>query len=305
MRNLKEIFDRLGMNDKNGLFLTAEGKWQSMLPARVEWLIKDKLKPEAFFCIDNKPIVLFYNSPKNKEEIFKAIWNFNESPIVIVNEPDTVDIFNGLSYLKNEKALEKLEDYSKLNAFSYFELVTGKTWQAYENKLKYQNRVDYKLLEEIKSAREKLVNDYNLKKYVSNALIGKCIFVRYLIDRNVEIKFHGKFGLWENKEFCELLKNKEQTIQFFEYLEVHFNGEAFLLVNSELQSVQQEAFNILSQLMRGTAIATGQMSLFDIYDFSIIPVEFISNVYEQFIGEDNQAKEGAYYTPVFLIKEND
>ena len=35
--------------------------------------------------------------------------------------------------------------------------------------------------------------------------------------------------------------------------------------------------------------------------FSIIPVEFISNVYEFFIGEENQAKKGAYYTPKFLV----
>ncbi|UZJ64025.1 SAM-dependent methyltransferase [Sphingobacterium sp. KU25419] len=37
------------------------------------------------------------------------------------------------------------------------------------------------------------------------------------------------------------------------------------------------------------------------YDFSIIPIEFISNVYEMFIGKDNQKEEGAYYTPLFLV----
>ena len=103
MKELKEIFDHLGMNGQNGLFLTDKNKWKGKLPARIEWLLKDKLKPEAFFCINNKPIVLFYDSPKNKEELFKAIWNFNESPVVIINEPNTVEIFNGLSYLRDEK----------------------------------------------------------------------------------------------------------------------------------------------------------------------------------------------------------
>ncbi|HFU74959.1 MAG TPA: hypothetical protein ENK66_01805, partial [Arcobacter sp.] len=42
-------------------------------------------------------------------------------------------------------------------------------------------------------------------------------------------------------------------------------------------------------------------SLFDIYNFSIIPIEFISNVYESFIGEEKQKKSGAYYTPTFLV----
>ena len=52
--------------------------------------------------------------------------------VVIINEPNTVEIFNGLSYLSEEKTLEKLEDASELNNFSYFELVTGKTWQNYK-----------------------------------------------------------------------------------------------------------------------------------------------------------------------------
>ena len=301
MKNLEEIFDHLRMKDRDGLYITAENKWKGVLPARIEKRLNDKLEPEAFFCINNKPIVLFYDSPKNKEELFKAIWNFNESPVVIVNEPNTVNIFNGLSYLEKEKALEKLEDKSNLNAFSYFELVTGKTWQTYGNKFKYQNRVDYKLLENIKDARNLLIQKYKVDSSLSNALIGKCIFIRYLIDREVRIKFNGALRVWTNDEFCKLLEDKDQTIQFLNYLKDHFNGEAFLLEDTELQNIPREAFNILSCLIGGTEIATGQRSLFDIYDFSIIPVEFISNVYEDFIGEENQAKKGAYYTPIFLV----
>jgi 16S rRNA G966 N2-methylase RsmD len=302
MKELKELFDRLGMNDQNGLYITAEKKWKGKLSARVEWLLEDKIEPEAFFCIDNKPIVLFYNSPQNKEELFKAIWNFNESPVVIVNESNTVEIFNGLSYLKDKKTLEKLEDDNKINAFSYFELVTGKTWQTYENKLKYQNRVDYKLLENIRDTRDLLINNYKIDGSLSNALIGKCIFIRYLIDRNVRINFNdGNLRERTNDEFCSLLENKDQTIQFLNYLREHFNGEAFLLKDTHLQNIPKEAFDVLSRLMRGVEIATGQLSLFDIYDFSIIPVEFISNVYEHFIGSENQAKKGAYYTPLFLV----
>ncbi|ODS36088.1 MAG: hypothetical protein A7316_10345 [Candidatus Altiarchaeales archaeon WOR_SM1_86-2] len=300
MENLKGIFKSLGMNDSNGLHIHSENDQMEFLPARTAKLIK-KLNPRAFFCIDNKPLVLFYDSPENKEELFKNIWNFNESPIVIVNEPDSVDIFNGLSYLKEERTLEKLEEESKLDAFSYFKLVTGKTWQTYEKKLKYENRVDYKLLENIRTARDLLINDHKIEPSLSNALIGKCIFVRYLIDREVRIKFDGTNRKWSNDEFCTLLKDKEKTIKFLKYLKVRFNGEAFLLEDSRLNKIPQKAFNVLSHLMNGTEIASGQTTLFDIYDFSIIPVEFISNVYEYFIGSEDQATQGAYYTPLFLV----
>jgi len=306
MQKLNNIFDYLGMDRRNGLYeKTAEGEWEGMLPARVEWLIKEKLKPDAFFSIDNKPIVLFYDSPQNKKELFKAIWNFNESPVVIINEPNTVDIYNGLSYPKEEETLDKLEDGSNLNAFTYFELVTGKTWQTYENKLKYQNRVDYNLLENIEAVRDLLISKHSIDSSLANALIGKCIFIRYLIDRKVRINFDfngdGALRPLTKDKFYRLLENKKQTIKFLNYLKEQFNGEAFLLEDSHLQNISEEAFSILSRLMQGIEIATGQMSLFDIYDFSIIPVEFISNVYEHFIGSENQAKEGAYYTPVFLV----
>ncbi|PIU84002.1 MAG: hypothetical protein COS68_01060 [Elusimicrobia bacterium CG06_land_8_20_14_3_00_38_11] len=304
---LKDIFKHLGMSTYNGLYITANDKWKGVLSSRLEWLIEEKLKkPAAFFCIDKKPIVLFYDSPPNKEELFKAIWNFNESPVVIINEPNAVEIFNGFAYLKEKKTLDKLEkDSTKLNAFSYFELVTGKTWQKYTNKLKYQNKVDYHLLENIKSARNVLINKHNISPYLSNALIGKCIFIRYLIDRKVRIGFPGgNLRKWTKDEFCKLLEDKNQTINFLKYLKDHFNGEAFLVDdnNFNLQKIPKDAFGVLNRLMRGTQIATGQESLFDIYDFSIIPVEFISNVYEHFIGSENQAESGAYYTPLFLVE---
>lgn len=303
MRTLKEILNKLGMNSQNGLYITAEDKWKGYLSPRIEWLFTEKLTPDAFFCIDKKPIVLFYDSPKNKEELFKAIWNFNESPVVIINEPNTVDIFNGLSYLKEKNTLDKLEDSNKLTAFSYFELVTGKTWRKYENKLKYQNKVDYHLLENIKSARNLLMNKHEIDSYLSNALIGKCIFIRYLIDRGVRIGFpNGNLRTWTRDEFCKLLEDKNQTINFLKYLKDHFNGEAFLVNDSNLQKIPKDAFDILSRLMRGAEIASGQESLFNIYDFSIIPVEFISNVYEHFIGNEKQAEKGAYYTPLFLVE---
>ncbi len=51
----------------------------------------------------------------------------------------------------------------------------------------------------------------------------------------------------------------------------------------------------------GVDLDKKQPSFFELYDFSIAPIEFISNVYELFIGQDNQKKEGAYYTPLFLV----
>ena len=297
--SLDDIYSQLNINPDNGLCVVNDNNCAEILPKRLSFLITEKLKPESFFCFNGKPLILFYDHPKDKTELLKKIWNFNESPIVIINEPDAVEIYNGFSYLKDKKTLKLLAKPDKLTDFSYFELVTGKSLEKYHNEFKKEARVDNILLNNIKVAREILIKQHGISPAIANALIGKCIFVRYLIDRKVALKYEIEIN--SNESFCQLLGNKETLIKFLKHLEVKFNGEAFLLGYDKLKSVPNAAFKTLKGLLEGVEISSGQQSLFDIYDFSIIPVEFISNVYEYFIGDQNQAKKGAYYTPKFLV----
>ena len=306
MMHLNEIFTRLNLDRNNGLFITKDELWknETSFPNRVKRLIEKRIEPDAFFCFDNKPMILFFDSPANKKELHKAIWNFNECPIAIIVENGIVEVLNGFNYLKETGLLEKLGGAEKLNDFSYFELVTGKTWEQYQEQLNYKNRVDYHLLENIKSARKLLVEQHQLDAKITNAIIGKSIFVRYLIDRGVKMKFDDRLRKWNNDEFCELLNHPKKVLEFFDYLEDNekgFNGDLFPLTNSEYKKITKEDYQVLRRLLQGEDIETNQPSLFKFYDFSIIPIEFISNVYELFIGQDNQKKEGAYYTPLFLV----
>ena len=86
MQQLDEIFAHIRLNKSNGLFLTSEEDWktQTTFPNRVQRLIERRIFPDAFFCFDNKPMIFFFDNPKNKEDLHKAIWNFNECPIVII-----------------------------------------------------------------------------------------------------------------------------------------------------------------------------------------------------------------------------
>ncbi|MFH2031722.1 MAG: hypothetical protein ABIJ40_14065, partial [Bacteroidota bacterium] len=124
MKKLEEIFSRLGLDKNNGLFITKENLWKkdTGFPNRVNRLLERKIYPDAFFCFDNKPLILFFLNPSNKQELHKAIWNFNECPIAIIVENGVVEIFNGFNYLKDKEALEKLGGNEKLTDFNYFEL---------------------------------------------------------------------------------------------------------------------------------------------------------------------------------------
>ncbi|MDR3047251.1 MAG: N-6 DNA methylase, partial [Bacteroidales bacterium] len=269
--------------------------------------------PDAFFCFANKPLILFFENPKNKDEVHKSVWNFNESPIVIIVDTNTIEIFNGFDILQDTKRLRKIGGEDKLDDFTYFELVTGKAWEKYNCDIDHDNRVDYKLLSNIQDTRKIILSKFqkpvtdtenvqNIK--ITNALLGKIIFVRYLIDREVKLNFDNNHKAWTNDDFCSLLKYQNKTERFFNYLSdpnQGFNGDLFPLTKAEYAQIPKEAYEVLIRLLKSEDIATGQRSLFDLYDFSIIPIEFISNIYESFVGKENQAKNGVYYTPLFLV----
>ena len=298
---LDSIFQKLGINEQNGLYHTNDTKWKSELqfPNRIVRLLEKSIKPNAFFCVDSKPLILFFENPTDTE-LHKKIWNFNETPIVIIAKNDTVEIFNGFKYEKDLTELAKIGNIEKLNDFTYFKLFTDITWEEYREHFQYENRLGYFLLHNIKAARDILKKQIEPK--IANALIGKCIFVRYLIDRGVYLSFEGKREQWKKEKFCEILQDRNRTKQFFDYLKNKFNGDdIFAISDDEYANVTKDILNILIRLLNGEDLEIGQPSFFNFYDFSIIPIEFISNVYELFIGKEDQENKGAYYTPLFLV----
>ncbi len=298
MGAIEKIHSALGLNGKDGLYLF-ENKIPPLKNLK-KFLEQSVQQPHSAFCIDNKPFILFYDSPSNKDELSKAIWNFNEVPIIFFVNEDSIEIYNGFQFLKDYSSLATLTTSNDLTDFGYFHLVSGQTWNKFQEQLSYRNRVDNKLLENIKALRALLILS-NLDPYTSNALVGKIIFARYLIDRKVRISFNSnKPKEWKPSDLCDVLQSRDQAIKFFKYLDDTFNGELFQIDN--FRKINQSHLNLLINLLKGVELSTGQQSLFDVFDFSIIPVEFISNVYELFIGHEEQSNEGAYYTPLFLVQ---
>lgn len=306
--NLKQLFSKLEINETDALIMLSDKNWKQKVdfPSRVIRLLEDtdKWAPKALFNFDNKPLILFFENPENKEEVHKSVWNFNETPIVIILENDTVTIYNGFAIDENTKQLKELGGREVLNDFSYFELVTGKTFEKYNENFDYLHRVDYRLLKNIEDAQDVLLNKYHCDRKTANALLGKAIFIRYLIDRNVKLHFDGVSRKWTNEEFCDLLLDKDRTFGFFKYLQDKdkgFNGDLFPIEKDAFDTIPDGAFELIKRLLASEEIRSSQQSLFQLYDFSVLPIEFISNVYERFIGKENQAKAGAYYTPTFLV----
>ena len=275
------------------------------LPQRIAKALKE-VSPNKIFFYDNKPLILYFKATKEltREKIFKKYWNFSEAPIIFIETEIDLEVYNGFSYILDE---DKKPIPEKLNAdnLNYLSLISGEYFNSNSFK-KSDKRLDTTLLKNIKDARELLIHKLACtdKENIANALLGRIIFIRYLIDRKIALYYNDKKQTITNDNLKDILSSKEKTYQFFKNLQSKtkgFNGDWFPIGKNEIENVQDMHLEILRELISGTEIKSGQRSLFDFYDFSIIPIEFISNVYEHFIGEKKQKKDGAYYTPTFLV----
>lgn len=322
---LIQLFRQLNFIDdegikKDGLYLLDDNAWANKFSVKVEDVLK-KIKPSAFFTnpsehfFSENSFILFFelkNRDKSKiKEIHKACWNFGKTPVVFIILPDELQIINGFSFDSNEGLLNVLANEEDKNNFDYWELVSGSTWNIYEKSLKNtKNKVDNTLLKNIFDARE-LLKKEGLASELANSLIGRLIFTRYLIDREVEIDF--KKAKFDIDAFENMLSSRsvEDLYDWFRFIDNKFFSDAaerlFPIQDLSLsdEKITNECVNILYNLFKGNEVKTGQGKIdfkeFKYYDFQIIPVEFISNIYEFFMGE-SQFENKAFYTPLFLAE---
>ena len=98
--------------------------------------------------------------------------------------------------------------------------------------------------------------------------------------------------------FIDLLENVDEWL----------NGSVFPITVNKIKEFGAERLRKVAGVFRGEEAVSGQLPLFDIYDFSFIPIETLSVIYEQFLhdtlrpsGESEGRLRGAYYTPVPLV----
>lgn len=208
----KSLFNLNNINDAN-------------LPQRIIKSL-EQIKPNNILIINEKPIILFFhkdneilNKTNGKQQVFKNCWNFAEAPIIIIENESDFDVYNGFEFITQNKSLDKLPK----NNLNYISILNGEYFKELKTK-KENKRINKFLLENIKYTRDELLKE-GLKEHksIANSLIGRIIFIRYLIDRNVYLNKYNKS--LTNDDLKEILEDKIKTYELFEYLKNSFNGD--------------------------------------------------------------------------------
>lgn len=252
----------------------------------------------------------------NEEEIARQhllYWNKNDVPISILILNGEIRIYNNFSRKNSKALLYNSSTSDKDNDFIYnfkaSKITTSIVWERLAELSDSGDRVDRQLLLNLKNTVSQAVEQQGMVLEDAYNFMSLCIFVKYLEDRKmITPQF---FSRWNVTTFTDFLSEADKTKLdvFFSVLKDRFNGDLFVISKESLPSKKQ--LEVFCRFFKGDEIlenGNSQLRLFP-YDFSIIPIELISNIYETFFSMDSEIKSerlstktGAFYTPYYLAE---
>ncbi|MEA4957733.1 hypothetical protein SDC9_07612 [bioreactor metagenome] len=302
-KSIDNVLNKLGINKSNGLYY--KGDSIAIMPHRIENSLK-YIDYDAIYLLDDNPIIIFREFSTfdeyedNIQDLHKDVWNLSEIPILFILTPNQIFVYNAnLFNADKDNYFANFDiDNSQLYDFKISNLSSGHIWDTYGSEFKKSRTVQNDLLDNLKYAREYLHEKEELSYHLINSLIGRILFSRFLVDKGIltENFFLENYGV----EFEQLPNDKEKTYEFFDYLGVNFNGDLFPIEDEEITVINKNTLKLLWGLFKGDFLKESQKVLVDRYDFKIIPIGLISNIYETFLNQEQDDKK-AYYTPLFLV----
>ena len=279
------------------------------------------------FCV---PQVYFYDNSneiydKNKiAEIHRNVYSSSQVPLICVIDKISLSLFDSRKPIEvtNEKIsnknclIEKSDLFDELKLLSkYFnakKLNSGDFWESDEasdhfknNKSVYELLVNalsvirkdfHKVFQSFSEFEKniKLANDF------ADEILFKCILIKYLEENGLEFaqQFYKDNKITQNS-LNEILETGH-LIELLDALEFHFNGNVFFIDDDKREILENLNLSSLALCLDGRFGSNSSGYFWQMYSFKHIPIELISNFYEEFIPKDKE-NSGTVYTPSHLV----
>ena len=302
-----------------------------------DWLLlADRVKADRIFFLNDDPVLVFSSLPSGSDEndvfdCYRRTWSLarprclflavgSELRVYSLASPPVSVGNNAVTPEPLEVVTQAAEVLEKLSGFHRERLESGAAFE--DQQLSEQSgRADQQLLRDVQVAT-KALTDADLEPRIAHPLIERAILVRYLEDREILTdEYFGEvaskhshildnplaerqvpdFG--KHSRFIEFLTNKTLTYGLFDQLAKDFNGDLFVTSTEEQEAVTSNQLRLLKDLLQGSASAVQQPLFLWAYDFSVIPTDLISSMYELFYREEvSEEKTSTYYTPAALVE---
>lgn len=269
------------------------------------------------------------HSEEDANQIHRLVWNQDVVPFLIVRTPRLIRLYTGFRYQplvqgRDSGILEPSIEFNRaadaLGELSAAAIDQGRIWERWGHEVNPRERVDWRLLDNLGNLGALLRRD-GMPSRDANALIGKYVYLQYLRQRHIlSDRKLAEWGLAPAQVF-----SRRATLKAFQELCDHLhewlNGSVFPLPETLRSSLTRAHLQLVAGVFAGDAPG-GQLHLaFEAYDFSFIPIETLSVIYEQFLhaqdARDTQEEgpnernaqdadpsardRGAYYTPIPVV----
>jgi hypothetical protein len=280
------------------------------------------LKLDGIFCTQHAPLVYFKLVDRidalEVAQAHRLFWNHGGAPVLVFVSPRDVHIYSGLVRPAAEPdpsgRIPALVEVLSRTSSALLDVLpaveSGEYFRRNGQSFDPANRVDHDLLRSLEATRQQLFDGAagRLEHRVLDALLCRLVFACYLFDRRVVGRSYleaiGVTGADHLRDVLGLHPKstaKQALYALFQKLGEDFNGDLFSTdLDAEARVVPVSYVGTLKEFFLGTNVGTGQRSFWP-YDFSAIPIEVISAIYERFL-QSSERSEGAFYTPRFLAE---
>ena len=266
----------------------------------------------------------FAESNENEiADIQTKIWSSGEAPLACIFSNTGIIIIDCTKHITKDykpeylvKDLKFVGKAEKLyNEQFAIKIKSGVFWEQEElrSKFKFQNSAYDELINNIRFVATELTKRFKtISSEIVNKIIVQAILIKYLeerIDANGNKLLSKKYFHKYNKatSFNDVLKQQGKFVDLLSDLNKDFNGNVFRWGTNEQNQLKVLDLSIVADLLATdkASLSSEQLELgfpdWRYFEFKLIPVELISRLYEEFLGE-NKKEKGLYYTPSHLAK---
>ncbi len=270
----------------------------------------------------------------------RFLWNQSVVPLLIIRSRKQIRVYTAYTQPRERDSTDRIEPILDVLADAieldqlYTAIEAGSIYEVKPDAFNHSRAVDHYLVANLNAAAHQLaatqsggINPENLK--FVHEFLTRLLFVCYLIERGMVKGKHfdkpvlnklaaaseGNAGYSLRHLFDDLTtpsQKRDALCCIFSYVRKHFNGSLFSERIASKTRVTDDFIGVLDRFLHAHDFGTGQLTLdFWAYDFSVIPIETISAVYQSFLGAqgeieelsediDSRRSKGAYYTPPHL-----
>jgi hypothetical protein len=289
---------------------------------------------DYFYCFNSSiennivPFIYIYDE-RNKTKasstldlikVNKQLWTLGEVALAVViysNEIVILDTRRHIDFVDGEEVPAVFDTVIEIDNQLKKRIFEGKILEESNN---YKDVSPYELL--LKHIEKNILNDkkretINCSDTLLRKALIKFIFIKYLeeqTDENDVSVFSKKFfsqylsepSTTDADTFCDVIRSGD-IVRLLRDLSNKFNGGIFSILPSEEEELRNADLSIIGYALDGNMDEKGQfcLSLWRYYDFNLLPIEFISRLYERFVisvDDESQKNTGAYYTPPHLAR---